>query len=142
MKPNFFDGMVRLPSGKSRTVRVRETMNFWMEDKHTWWRKSDGTPSGSGPDHKFPRLILTSLMPFEPVRGANRKTTHKARVKNPFKGARAAFRAVRETKFAWVDGDGNAFRKADKYFAKNGEQLKIETLVPHEVYKQPRKPRS
>lgn len=142
MKPKYYDGMVRERNGKSRTVRLRETINFWMESKELWWRKTDGTPSGTGPEHKFPKLILSSLKPFEEVRGSNRKTTHKARVKNPHKGGSPAFRGVRLIKFGWVDGDGNLFRFNDNLFAKNGERLLVDTIVPHELFKQPRKPRA
>lgn len=110
MKTKYYSGIIIDVHGKRRTARLRETINFWMESKGQWWRKTDGSLSGA--TQEYPKLLVNTVERIIDVRGATHKTTHFGHIKKA-KGGAGVNRPIRETQYDWVDMDGKRFKKAD-----------------------------
>lgn len=129
MKTKYYSGVIIDKNGQRRTAKLRETINFWMESKSQWWRKTDGTMSGA--TQEYPKLLVNTVTRLIEVRGATQgKTTHFGHVKK-VKGGAGVNRAIRETKFDWVDADGKRFKKADGGWSTDqSEKLDLNSIEP------------
>jgi hypothetical protein len=135
MKAKYYTGTIVHKNGEKRTARLRETMNFWMESKAQWWRKTDGTLSGS--ELEYPKLMVDTVQRIIEVRGATHKTTHFGHVIKA-KGGAGTNRPIRETKFDWVDSEGKRFKKADNGWSTDQTE-KLDLTSIEALPKQPRK---